>query len=89
MEQHGYDQVPTGSNWDSPRNFGMLAAYCRKKIASPRLKGFLQTPWLPTLENFRQKHLEAIDQVAAAMAACQGSPIVAEGQQARLLAFQT
>ena len=46
-----------------------MVEYCRKKIAPSRLKGFLQTPWLPTLETFRQKHIEAIDQVAAAMAA--------------------
>ena len=51
LDQHGYDQVPTGSNWGSPRNFGLLVEYCRKKIAPSRLKGFLQTPWLPTLEN--------------------------------------
>ena len=68
LDEHGYDQVPTGSNWTSPENFGLLVQYCQKKIAPSRLKGFLQTPWLPTQEQFRQKHLEAIDQVAAAMA---------------------
>jgi len=70
LDQHGYDQVPTGSNWSSPKNFGLLVEYCQKAIAPSRLKGFLQTPWLPTLEEFRQKHFEAIDQVAVAMAAC-------------------
>jgi hypothetical protein len=46
-----------------PRNSGT------PEIAPSRLKGFLQTPWHPTLEKFRQQHHEAIDQVAAAMAA--------------------
>jgi hypothetical protein len=69
LERHGYDQIPTGSNWLSPKSFGMMVDYCRKRIAPSRLKGFLQTPWVPTLETFRQNHIEAIDQVAAAMAA--------------------
>ncbi len=69
LEQHGYDQVPTGSNWREPKNFGLTVQWCRQKIAPSRLKGFLQTPWLPTLEKFRQKHLDAIDQVAVARAA--------------------
>ena len=66
LDQHGYDQVPTGTNYDSPKNFGLMVEYCQKKIAPSRLKGFLQAPWFPTLEEFRQKHMEAIDQVAAA-----------------------
>jgi hypothetical protein len=69
LEQHGYDQVPTGSNYESPRNFGETVKYCRQKISPQRLKGFLQTPWRPTLERFRQRHVEAIEQVAAAMKA--------------------
>jgi hypothetical protein len=67
LEQHGYDQVPTGSNYENPQNFAETVKYCRKKISPPRLKGFLQTPWKPTLQQFRQQHIEAIDQVAAAM----------------------
>lgn len=53
----------------SPKNFGMLVEYCQKTIAPAHLKGFLQTPWQPTLEQYRQVHVEAIDQVAAAIAA--------------------
>jgi hypothetical protein len=69
LEEHGYDQIPAGSNWVSPDNFGMLVDYCVKKISPSHLKGFLQTPWHPTLEKYRQAHTEAIDQVAAAIAA--------------------
>lgn len=69
LDRHGYDQIPCGSNYSNPKNFGLLAEYCHKKITPSRLKGFLQTPWKSTLEQFRQHHIEAIDQVAAAMAA--------------------
>jgi hypothetical protein len=63
LEKHGFDQVPTGSNWDSPENFGNLVRWCMNEIPGTRIKGFLQTPWFPTLEPFREKHLEAVDQV--------------------------
>jgi len=66
LEEHGYDQVPTGSNWGTAENFGKTVRFCRERIAPERLAGFLQTVWRPTTEEFRQKHLEAIDQVAQA-----------------------
>lgn len=68
LDQHGFDQVPTGSNWTSPENFGKLVNWCRQEISPARLKGFLQTPWKPTLEEFRRDHLAAIDQVAEMVA---------------------
>ena len=67
LDSHGYDQVPTGSNWSHPKNFELMVKYCQDKISPEHLKGFLMAPWLPTLEKFRQKHLEAINQVKAAM----------------------
>ena len=67
LEEHGFDQVPTGSNWSHPDNFGMTVEYCRKIIAPERLKGFLQTPWKPTLEAERKRHVEAVEQVGRAL----------------------
>lgn len=67
LEEHGYEQIPTGSNWESPTNFGLTVDYCVKNIAKERLLGFLQTAWHPTLDVCRKKHEEAIDQVKAAM----------------------
>ena len=67
LERHEFDQVPTGSNFEHPENFGETVKYCRHTIAPQRLKGFLQTPWRPTLERFRREHLEAIQQVATAI----------------------
>jgi hypothetical protein len=68
LDEHGYEQVPTGSNWTSPKNFGMTVEYCQQHIAAERLLGFMQTTWKPTLEACRQRHMEAIDQVAEASA---------------------
>ena len=67
LEKKGYDQVPTGSNWSSPDNFGQLVKWCLKEIQGARLKGFLQTPWYPTLEPFREKHMQAVEVVARAI----------------------
>jgi hypothetical protein len=68
LEQYGYDQIPTFSNWSDPRNVLMTVQYCREHIASPRLKGFLQTIWKPTLEVCRERHEQAIDLVRQARA---------------------
>lgn len=70
LESHGYDQVPAGSNWDSPDNFGNLVKWCLKEIPRTRLKGFLQTPWFPTLEPFRDRHLQAVEIVGEAIRLC-------------------
>jgi hypothetical protein len=67
LDKHGYDQIPTGSNWSSPENFGKLVEWCRKEIPGAHLKGFLQTPWKPTLEAFRADHEQAVAQVAEAI----------------------
>jgi hypothetical protein len=66
LERHGYDQVPTGSNWSCDGNFGGTVEFATKYIARQRLAGFLQTVWRPTLEEYRRKHLDAIDQLARA-----------------------
>ena len=66
LEDHGYDQVPTASSHSNPNNFHMTVQYCRRVISAARLLGFLQTPWRPTLREFRGRHLEAVEQVGKA-----------------------
>lgn len=66
LDANGFDQIPTGSNWSCPENFEGTAAYCRTNLSAGLLKGFLQTPWKPTLEFARNDHFAAIDQVARA-----------------------
>lgn len=68
LDEHGYDQVPTGSNWTTPKNFGLTVDYCTKHIAPERLLGFMQTSWKPTLEACRKLNIEAIEQVASVIA---------------------
>jgi len=69
IEAHGYDQIPTGSNWTNRINFKGTVDYCREHVAPERLYGFLQTVWKPTLEECRDRHLEAIDLVKEAKTA--------------------
>ncbi len=68
LEDHKYDQVPTLSNWDTPANIGGTFDYCVKHIPPERLKGFLLAPWRPTLPETRQRHMEAIDEMAKSIA---------------------
>ena len=65
LEEHGYDQIPTASNHSHKDNFRLTVNYCTNHISSKHLLGFLQTPWRPTIEEFREHHLEAIAQVGA------------------------
>ncbi len=60
LDEHGYDQVPTGSNWASRENFPQLVQYCQKTIRPEHLFGYMQTPWKPTLNECRYLHLDAI-----------------------------
>lgn len=63
FDEHGYDQIPTGSNWSAKQNFPKTVDYLKGRLDRKRLKGFLQTPWLPTIPEYRDKHIEAIDAV--------------------------
>ena len=63
LDQHGYDQIPTGANWVEPENFSKLVKYCTQRIDPKRLLGFLQTVWFPTVECYRKRHIEAVDVV--------------------------
>lgn len=67
LDDAGYEQIPTGSNWSAPENFQLTVEHARRVIAPPRLLGFLQTPWLPTLEICRAHHENAIRQVGQAI----------------------
>ena len=68
LEAYGYDQVPAGSNWSALDNIAGTVDFCRQHIAPERLLGFMQTVWHPTLEECRDKHMEALDLLAKALA---------------------
>lgn len=60
LEEHGFDQMPTTSNWSAAENTQLTVDFCTKHIAPSRLKGFCQTVWRPTLAETRPRHLDAI-----------------------------
>ena len=66
LEESGYDQIPTGSNHSCPENFGNTVRWAKDNIAPERLKGFFQTIWRPTTEEFHLRHIEGIEQIGAA-----------------------
>lgn len=73
LAEHGYDQIPTCSNWTVPpenshaaKNTERTVEFCRQHIAPQNLLGFMTAPWHPTLEAYRGPHEWAVDQVAAA-----------------------
>jgi len=69
LDEHGYDQIPTVSNWYTSDNIAAGMAFCRKHISRERLKGFLLAPWRPTLFETRDRHFDALDHFARAIEA--------------------
>lgn len=62
LEDHGYDQIPTGSFHDNnPKSIGNTVRFCKENIQDERLKGFLQTFWKPTIEEYRELILNGVD----------------------------
>lgn len=61
LEKHGYTQIPTGSyHADNQLNIKNTVAFAEKFISRNLLKGFLQTCWKPTIEEYRTKILKGI-----------------------------
>ena len=67
LEAHGYDQLPTGSNWDNNQNMEATVDYCKHVIDPSRLLGFMTAPWKPTLTPCLDRHKEAIAQIGRAI----------------------
>ena len=67
LEKEGYDQIPTGSNdQNNPKSIGNTVSFCSRHIDDNRLLGFLQTLWMPTIEEFRNPILQAVDLIGEA-----------------------
>jgi hypothetical protein len=63
LETHGYDQIPTGTSYypDIQDNILDNVQYCDAHISDSRLFGFLQTLWVPTIEENKQLILNGIE----------------------------
>ena len=63
LDKHGFDQIPTGSNWSNDVNFRGTVEFCRKNLSKEHIKGFLMAPWFFTLPEWQEKNLTAIAHV--------------------------
>jgi hypothetical protein len=63
METHGYDQIPAGTSFykDNQQNMLNNVQYCAQHISDSRLMGFLQTPWVATIDENRELLLNGIE----------------------------
>ena len=66
LDEAGFDQVPTGSNWSTPENMAATAKFIKNTCAPENIRGFLAAPWVKTLPQFEKLHEEQVDQVAEA-----------------------
>jgi len=70
LEKFGYDQIPTGGFYKKDgkgeKNILNLVKFCSNEISEPKLLGFLQTFWAPTIEENRPGILKAIDLIGEA-----------------------
>lgn len=75
LAEAGFDQVPTSSVCFRPENPGLTVAHCRRTVPPKQLHGFLQTPWAPTIPEFRQRHLDSIHSFAEALRGEEAVPV--------------
>ncbi|NLM78228.1 MAG: Tat pathway signal protein [Ruminococcaceae bacterium] len=68
LDEHGYEQVPTGSNWSKSNNFPDTIDFALEQLNKTRLRGFFQTVWKPTVYERKHRHFEAIDLIIEAKA---------------------
>ncbi len=66
LDAKGYDQIPTGSTWLHPNNLQQMVEYCNR-LNREHLMGYIQTSWKPTMEEARQKHDEAVEDLRQAV----------------------
>ena len=70
MEEHGYDQMPTGSNHSNDINMEGTVVYGKKLIDQSRLYGFMTAPWRPMVAPCLDRHKEAIAQMGRTIKIC-------------------
>lgn len=68
VDKAGFDQLPTISNWETPENIYGTMRFCNKHLSKEHLKGYFLAPWRPTMEDTREKHMDAIEHFALAIA---------------------
>lgn len=72
FDKAGFDQIPTGSNWESDKNFDKTVEFGFEQLSRNRLKGFLMASWAPSWNACHDKMQRAIDQAGAAKKRAEG-----------------
>ncbi len=63
LDEHGYEQVPAGSNYADDTNMLGTTKYCTEHISDKGLMGFMQTPWCRTIEKKRGYLFNSVNQL--------------------------
>ena len=59
LHEHGYEQIPTGSfHAENERSIINTVKFGAQHLKDEHLKGFLQSYWKPTIEEFRERILK-------------------------------
>ena len=67
LDQAGFEQVPTGSNFSCDENFAGTVKYCDAHCRPELLKGYMMAPWTRTFAIHEEKSMQAIAQMAEAI----------------------
>ena len=46
LDKHGFDQIPTCSNWCNNNNVRQTVGHCKHKLDSEHLQGIMVAPWM-------------------------------------------
>ncbi len=60
LEKHGYEQVPTGSNYVHRNNFELVVDHCVKHISDQNLKGFMIASWNGITKESHDHNMECV-----------------------------
>ena len=69
LDDANYEQILTCSNCYVDMNCAATVEFARRRLNPRNTRGFLVAPWVPTLEECRDKHFQLIEQMTAALEA--------------------
>ena len=68
LDKAGFEQVPTGSNFDCDENFSGTVGFCDAHCRPELLRGYMMAPWTRTFAAHEEKSMQAVAQMSAAIA---------------------
>ncbi len=73
LDELGFEQVPTGSNWERAHNMEQLAAFCDEHLSRENLAGFMMAPWCFTIPKEYYRLMDGAAHLSAAQKRVMGS----------------